>query len=153
MGGKQVFTLRTLAEAQLVAERATLECAQPWRVQMALLELLVNAIEHGNLEIDHAHKARLLACGEWEAEVARRLMLPCYAARQVELTRQRGDGVWNFEIRDGGAGFDWRPWLHADNASRSAPNGRGILLAQQLGLRNLEYLESGNYLRFTVSDS
>lgn len=151
--GKQVYTLRSLAEARALAERATRECAQPWRARMAVLELLVNAIEHGNLEIDHAAKACLLAQSEWESEVARRLAQPRYAGREVELTRWRDEGRWRFQIRDQGAGFDWRPWLLADEAQRRAAHGRGILLARQLGLVDLEYLEPGNCVRFAVPDA
>lgn len=148
--GAARFVVRTHAEVRTVAAEAAAACANAWAVTEALVELLANGIEHGNLEFDFAAKARLLAQGEWEAEVTRRQSLPRYVDRVVVLERSRVADTWRFEIRDAGAGFDWRPWLHADEARRHAPNGRGILIARQLGRLDLEYLEPGNRVRFAV---
>jgi len=144
---RATFSLRTVEEARAVAEEAASVCADRWRVTQALTELLVNAVEHGNLGLGNVAKTALLKQGRWEAEVARRLAQPEYAHRHVRLVREHGAERWHFEIEDEGEGFDWRPFLVSDPARSSAPNGRGILLARQLAFGDLTYLGAGNRLR------
>jgi hypothetical protein len=148
--GEMLFVVRTHADARAIAAEAAAPCVHTWAVTEALVELLANAIEHGNLEFDFAAKARLLAQGEWEAEVARRQSLPPYLDRVAVLKRRREADTWWFEIHDMGSGFDWRPWLHAENTHRHAANGRGILVARELGKLDLEYLAPGNCVRFSA---
>lgn len=145
--------LRALDEAREAAREAAAVCADPSRVEPGLLELLVNAIEHGNLGIDHARKAELLAGGQWEAEVAGRLDMPAFRERKVVLSAWVMAGGWCFEIADDGAGFDWRPWLAADPARAAAPNGRGIALARSLCFDELYFLPPGNRVRALVFDA
>lgn len=144
--------LRTLEEVGAAACEAAVLCAEPSRVESGLRELLVNAIEHGNLGIDHAGKAALLADGQWEAELARRLSSPELGARVAVLSAWPIAGGWCFEVADEGAGFDWRPWLAADPACAGAPNGRGILLARNLYFDELYFLPPGNRVRAVVFD-
>jgi len=142
--------LRTLDQAAEAAREASALCEQPARVEHGLIELLVNAIEHGNLGLDHALKAQLLACGRWQAEIAKRLDMPSFRQRQVVLSAWAMVGGWCFEIADDGAGFDWRPWLAADPARAAAPNGRGIALARSLCFDELYFLPPGNRVRALV---
>lgn len=144
------YVFRTLDEARRVAAEAAAACADRWRVEMALAELLVNAVEHGNLGIGTGRKAELLRAGDWEAEVARRLALPEFSGRSAWLLRERTDRAWRFEIGDEGAGFDWRACLGPDAARSAEPNGRGIALARRLAFADLHYLEPGNRLRCSV---
>ncbi len=51
---------------------------------MGLSELLVNAIEHGNLEIGYDEKSRLLQSEGWQGEIDRRLALPEYTDQTKE---------------------------------------------------------------------
>jgi hypothetical protein len=138
------LTVRTLAEARAAAQRAAALCDQPQRAEQGLAELLVNAVEHGNLGIDHLQKARLLACGQWEAEIARRLADPVLGRRAATLCAWREAEGWCFEIADQGPGFDWLPWLEADPAHSAAPNGRGIALAAGLSFDSLAFMTPGN---------
>jgi anti-sigma regulatory factor (Ser/Thr protein kinase) len=125
-------------------------CRNSWRVEMGLTELLVNAVEHGNLAIGCERKQALLKRGEWEAEISRRLALPEYAERNVRLSRTLAEGRWTFEISDDGAGFDSRPFFVHDAGRSALPNGRGIALVRGLAFPDLHYLDSGSRLRFTV---
>lgn len=51
------FSFRSHKEAQTVTALLAKTCAQPERVATGLFELLVNAIEHGNLDISFDEKA------------------------------------------------------------------------------------------------
>jgi len=142
--------LRTHDEARAVAAEAAAVCANVWGAREALMELLSNAIEHGNLGIGSELKGDLLARGTWDAELARRFAVTENARRVVRLTRERGPEGWQFEIVDEGEGFDWAAHRAAARAQPSAPNGRGILLAQALAGAVLTYVGKGNRVRFVV---
>ncbi len=138
------LSIRTLADARNAAQQAAALCAQAQRVEAGLAELLVNAVEHGNLGIDHAHKAALLEAGEWEAEVARRLDDPKLGRRRARLAVWRTGQGWRFEVTDQGDGFVWSSWLAPDPQRSAAPNGRGIALAAGLYFDVLRFHAPGN---------
>ena len=57
-------------------------CPDPEAVIIGLTELLVNAVEHGNLGITYEDKTALNAAGTWDTEVRRRLALPENASNE-----------------------------------------------------------------------
>jgi anti-sigma regulatory factor (Ser/Thr protein kinase) len=125
-------------------------CPEPAGVSLGLLELLVNAVEHGNLGITTKEKSRLLHQGLWEKDVARRLEMPENADKLAEVSFRRDADAVRFTIRDQGEGFDWKAFQEFDPARAFEPNGRGIALARQLFFADLEYIGSGSELRFSV---
>ena len=138
------FSLRHHKEAQSVSALLARTCPQPERVATGLFELLVNAIEHGNLSINYAEKSTLQQHGIWEAELEQRLSLPYYQTRRVEVTFERTATHIRFTIRDMGEGFDWSSYQHADHATLLSRHGRGILIARKLSFDTLEYRGCGN---------
>ena len=138
------FFFRTLADAHLLASSLSSLCEAPEGISLGLTELLVNAIEHGNLGISYAEKSTLRQNGEWENEVEKRLASATYAARQAVVELRRVDGQVEFTIRDQGAGFDWVPFLDFDPARAFDLNGRGIALAKRIAFTALEYQGCGN---------
>lgn len=111
---------------------------------LSLRELLLNAIEHGNLGLSFEDKANALAAGTWKQTVATRAKLAPYSDRSTRVT-----AIWEphrvaFAIADEGAGFDWRALpdpTDPDNILRD--NGRGVLMAR-LSVDSLEYNATGN---------
>jgi anti-sigma regulatory factor (Ser/Thr protein kinase) len=144
------FCVRTREEAAALA--ATLAVLMPDRSigALALTELLVNAVEHGNLAIGGALKAQLLRRGTLEDEVSLRLDRPPYRDREVEVVVSRHATGIEIEIIDQGDGFDWATVIAAGAASEpsTAPNGRGLQLVRALACADLEWNERGN--RVTV---
>lgn len=118
-------------------------CPEPNRQGLGLAELIMNAIEHGNLEISGSQKAELLLRGGFEGELARRLTDPRYAGRDARLRLTRYPDHVEIVIEDAGPGFDWRAQLEKV-IDFEAPCGRGLRLAQQLSFDSLEYLGRGN---------
>ncbi|MCB1960694.1 MAG: response regulator [Rhodocyclaceae bacterium] len=145
------FSFRTLEEAQALAALVASLCDEPEIVVLGLSELLINAVEHGNLGISFAEKSRLREEGGWEQEVARRLALPEYAEQRAELTVSSAPDEWIFTVQDTGKGFDWQNYLELAPERAFAPNGRGIALARQLAFERLEYLGCGNCVRGVVA--
>jgi DNA-binding response OmpR family regulator len=144
------FQFRTLEDARSLAQILANACPEPTSVGLGLLELLVNAVEHGNLGISTKEKSRLLHQGLWEEEVARRLELPDNLDKWAEVSFRRDADAVRFHIRDRGEGFDWHAFEEFDPARAFEPNGRGIALARQLCFSDLEYLGVGNEVRFSV---
>lgn len=138
------FVFSNLDEARGMAAALANLCRDGSGSGMGLAELLVNAIEHGNLGITYAEKAKLRQSFQWENEVARRLKTEPWCRNRARITvRREGDEV-EFTITDEGAGFDWQPFLDFDPERAFDLNGRGIAMARMLGFGSLEYQGKGN---------
>lgn len=138
------FHLRTLEEAECLAAFAAHCFPEPERVLHGLAELLINAVEHGTLEIGYERKTTLIEDGTWRAEIERRLADETYQHKYVEVTiARRADGVY-VVITDQGAGFDWQRYLTIDPARAGDNHGRGIAQARALSFDKLTYNEQGN---------
>lgn len=144
------FSVVSLDHAHQLARMLATLCPDPAPVAMGLTELLVNAVEHGNLGISYAEKKRLRQADAWESEVARRLGLPEYRERVARIQVERAPGEWVFLIEDAGAGFDWRRYLQFDPERAFDPNGRGIAMAGLVAFSQIEYLGCGNQVRARV---
>ena len=144
------YTFSTLEEAHRLATLLAAQCPEPTLAAMGLIELLVNAIEHGNLGISYAEKSQLKQEDRWESEIARRLQLPQYLSKKahVGFIRQTEDIV--FTITDQGSGFDWRKYLEFDPDRAFDPNGRGIAMAGKIAFSGLEYRGNGNQVVATI---
>jgi CheY-like chemotaxis protein len=138
------FRLRTLKEAQTVTALLARTCTQPEKVATGLFELMVNAIEHGNLGISYADKTRLQSDGGWEEELERRQHDPVLGQREVRIFFERDPTCCRFTIQDMGDGFDWQNYQDCPAASLLASHGRGILIARKLSFDNVEYQGNGN---------
>jgi CheY-like chemotaxis protein/anti-sigma regulatory factor (Ser/Thr protein kinase) len=145
------FQFRTLGEARALAAALGSACADPDAASLGLVELLVNAVEHGNLGISLEEKAALLSNGRWEREVQARLARPEYAEKTVRVSCRRVGADLIVLIADQGEGFDWAQFLTMDESRAFQPNGRGISLARRLAFRTLEYRGCGNEVVATLA--
>lgn len=138
------FRFRTLQEAFDLAPLLASSCQNPERVTLGLSELLINAVEHGNLGITYQDKTRLNQNGEWTAEVNRRSSLPenCtkYVSVRVDITY---DSVC-FTIVDEGPGFDWESYLSFRPERAFDNHGRGIATSRMVSFDELKYVGTGN---------
>jgi len=145
------FTLSTLDEVGCLAAFLAQACPQPEAAVLGLSELLVNAIEHGNLGISYAEKSRLKRSDQWQEEILRRQALPENRDKLVEVEFSRQNDLVRICIRDQGEGFDWNRYLDFDPARAFDPNGRGIAMARLGSLNNLEFVGNGNTVIATLS--
>lgn len=142
---------RTVEEAREIGIFLSGLCPNPDLAVIGLVELLVNAVEHGNLGISYADKTRLRQEGAWDHEVRRRLLQPENRSKRAEVAVVREMNELTFTIRDQGEGFNWNKYLEFDPERAFDPNGRGIAMAKQLSFSHLEYLGAGNIVRATVN--
>lgn len=114
------------------------------RIGTALYEALVNAIEHGNLEIESVH--RELPSAEYRRMFDQRSMTAPYRTRHVYLTTRFTRSSAEFVIRDQGAGFDPSKLLdptEPENVGRV--NGRGLFLIRTF-MDEVHFNEPGNQI-------
>ncbi|QGU33701.1 ATP-binding response regulator [Thermochromatium tepidum] len=141
------FRFRTLKDIQVLSSTLAQMCPNPETVAMGLSELMLNAVEHGNLGIDYAEKGRLIDEGRWQEEIERRLADPARAGLYAVIELQRNADYLDLTIRDRGSGFDWRRYLDLDPERAFDSHGRGIAMARHLAFADLEYLGAGNEVR------
>lgn len=138
------YAFVTLADVSVLVPVLSSLCPEPDRVAPGLSDLMVNAIEHGNLGISYREKALLKWEGDWEGEITRRLALPQFVGRKAKIRFELGEKEIIFTITDQGEGFDWRKFLDFDPERAFDPNGRGIAMARLTSFSSLAYEGAGN---------
>lgn len=144
------FSFRTLQEARDLALLLADVSMNPERTVSGYSELLINAVEHGNLGITYAEKSQLLSEERWAEEVENRLKSPLHAAQTVEVVLEKGPDKLTVTITDQGQGFEWKKYLQFDPARVFDLHGRGIAMSSGLSFDHLEYLGKGNSVVTTV---
>lgn len=138
------FEFRTLNEAEDLACFLASCFPDPKIALSGLAELLINAVEHGNLSIGYEGKTDLINKGFWREEVERRLELPEYRDKIVRVLLERRGEELVVKIRDEGQGFNWKSYLKIDPARATDNHGRGIAHANLHSFDRLTYNEIGN---------
>lgn len=144
------FQLCTLEEARGLANTLASFYPDPARVLLGLSELLINAVEHGNLGISYTEKSRLLQEARWEEEIKHRLALPESAGKVVNVQLEHLSGEIRVTITDCGTGFDWNKYLEMSPERAFDPNGRGIAMSRMMSFDALEYMGKGNQVTAVV---
>jgi anti-sigma regulatory factor (Ser/Thr protein kinase) len=119
------------------------------KLHVALLELLINAIEHGNCRISFNEKTRWLEkAGDIMDLIREKNKNPLVMAKKVHLSYTITPERSQFKIQDEGEGFDWRSLLAAKN-SEPGLHGMGMRMAN-LYVRGLSYNDKGNEVSFEI---
>ena len=141
------FEFKTLDEARSLASLISNACPEPEKIVMGVTELMVNAIEHGNLGISYEEKTKLNESGIWEDEINRRLLAEDNLKLFAEISFQNSGNEINITIVDQGKGFDWQNYLDFDPERLMDNHGRGIAVANNLSFSRIEYWGRGNEVR------
>lgn len=110
---------------------------------LGIYELMLNAIEHGNLGIGYEEKTALILAGKWYDEVMRRLTSPLYADTCLDITLWIDEDKCQLTIGDRGKGFDWRTYV-GRIPDDHLPNGRGLSLAMNSKFDDIIFNPTGN---------
>jgi CheY-like chemotaxis protein/anti-sigma regulatory factor (Ser/Thr protein kinase) len=112
------------------------------RVAVALREALINAILHGNLEIDS--EARQKDEKQYRALITERRQQEPYQDRRVHVYAKESRREAVYVIRDEGRGFDASTLADpTDPANLEKPSGRGLLLIRTF-MDEVHHNSSGN---------
>jgi CheY-like chemotaxis protein len=137
-------TFKTLEEAEGMSVFLANFFDDPDRTLTGVSELLINAVEHGNLGITYKEKSDLVTNHEWQNEVNKRLAEPLYRDRMVTVIFERKEDACYIQISDEGEGFNWKEYMDVDPSRAMHNHGRGIAMANMLCFSKLVYNKEGN---------
>ena len=122
-------------------------------LQLALSELIINGIEHGNCGISFEEKTKAMMEGLGMAEViAFKNEDPDISKKIVRLDWDFSDQEVRFTITDCGDGFDVAQFISSvKNQADDELHGRGIMLAQSIADR-LIYNRKGNRVSLVFNE-
>ena len=123
---------------------------------VAFTETLINAVEHGNLELsssikeDDFEKIKL-----FEELRSSRLKDPHYGKRRVSITFLYNQDCFSLTVTDQGKGFNWREYVTDKNQFfhvSAKPYGRGFMLIHHV-IDEVYFNEAGNSITLVKSKS
>jgi len=127
--------------------------ARQLHLRAALQELVMNAVEHGCLEVRYRDKIEAMAKDQYDALIQQRQQDARFRDRRVTIRAiyEKPKQTLTYQIADEGKGFNWksRGNLRLDACPTGDASGRGIFLTQSF-FPDLRYNERGNEVTFTV---
>lgn len=141
---KTEFKFRTLDDANELSNFIGGLFETDKNVTYGILELMINAIEHGNLDITYEEKKKLIFENKHFEEVTRRLKLPEYKNKFATIMFEKTETHTQITIKDNGSGFDYKKYLTFSPDRALDPSGRGIATSKILSFDEIEYLGRGN---------
>ena len=141
------FRFRSVEEAEFLALAIANASPVPEKA-MAISEILINAVEHGNLGITYEEKTALVTNNAFMRECDRRLALPEHADKYVVVKITRLGGKVVVYIEDQGNGFDFARYLRMDESRVFDNHGRGIAISSEF--LGLDYRGKGNKVVVTI---
>lgn len=120
-------------------------CPDVDMLKMALGEIILNAVEHGNLNIGMEEKARAVKKGTFEDLLRQRMKDPELAGRVVTLQVFRDRDLLEYIVTDQGDGFDYRKEFDSDPHAHIG-SGLGVQIARNF-FSEVAYEGSGNRVR------
>lgn len=113
-------------------------------LELALREIMINAVEHGNLSVTYEEKTEETEQGTFDKLIAERSTLTNFRERVVRVETTRTDETLTIIVEDEGDGFDWKSLPDpTDPANLLLSHGRGVLIAH-LSVDALHYNDKGN---------
>jgi DNA-binding response OmpR family regulator len=118
-------------------------------IAMAFHEALVNALEHGNLELESDLKSDLFS--EKDAYISlleMRMSDPVFGSRRIEVEADLTSERFEVTIKDGGRGFDTsRAFTLGDSVTRRF--GRGLAMIYMV-MDEVSFNDVGNQIRMVL---
>lgn len=147
--GNTNFTFKTIEEAETIAAQLAAHFPNPLDVAEAIYELLVNAVEHGNLGIGYYNKNNKLKNGSYFEEINSKLSSSENNTKVVTVSIEKNGQSLKLLIKDMGAGFISGDFSDFGTEKMREPNGRGIYKAKKV-FDKIEYINGGNEVICTL---
>ena len=114
------------------------------KIELALYEVIINAIEHGNFEIDGNTKKHAIQDNKYYDLLSERKKHPVFSKRKVVIDYHLTENYVKFVIKDEGKGFNWKKTIN-DDINILNEHGRGILMIKTF-FDKFEYNDKGNQI-------
>jgi len=115
-------------------------------IRIALKEMIINAIEHGNLNITYNEKSKAMKDDNYFDFFSKRQHDPKYCRKKISLEYEITPSYVKYIITDEGNGFNHKKVLK-DLASKAnklmLPHGRGIVMAYNI-FDEIKFNKKGN---------
>ncbi len=131
--GNSLITAEELSQRLMRNATRYVDAATAGHLRICLREMIINAIEHGNLAITSDEKSRELITGDYRRLIRSRQTDEVYRSRTVVVEYALNAERLVFRITDQGAGFDVSRMQNRTAEEVNAENmfhGRGILLTR-----------------------
>ncbi len=140
-----------LTTAEEISHRITrnLGCFMEYKdvnlVRIAIREIILNAIEHGNFEISFEDKTEALMNDNYFQILALKQKDEKYNQRRIEVEYRITPTMAEYSITDQGKGFDHRKVIQKGNRANDEmlSHGRGILMASNV-FDDIKFNNKGN---------
>jgi len=117
------------------------------QLRLAISEILINAIEHGNLDITYEDKLLKMQNDEYFDYMTRKINEKDNKDKKIKVEFMVNSERIVIKISDHGKGFDHKKYLSKSTEQTTEESllqhGRGILLAQQI-FDEIKYNDKGN---------
>jgi DNA-binding response OmpR family regulator len=127
--------------------------ARQLHLRAALQELVMNAVEHGCLELRYQDKIEAMAKDQYDGLIQQRRQDARFRDRRVTIRAiyDKRQQMLTYQIADEGKGFNWksRGNHRLDVCPTGDASGRGIFLAHSF-FSDIAYNDKGNEVMFTV---
>jgi len=120
-------------------------------IRICFREILINAIEHGNLGITFDEKTRAIEQGDYMRFLLARQKEPRYAGRRVLVDYLINGRMLMFRVTDEGSGFDHGSFLERaknDPFLSMLEHGRGIIMTKNV-FDSVVFNDAGNQVILT----
>jgi two-component system, sensor histidine kinase LadS len=117
-------------------------------IRICFREILINAIEHGNLGITFDEKTKALESGDYMEFLLDRQLNSSTPNRKVQIDYLINGKVLMFRVTDEGEGFDHAKFLERANSDpylSMLEHGRGIIMTRNV-FDTVVYNEKGNQI-------
>ncbi len=121
-------------------------------LRLGLREMIINAIEHGNLGITYEEKTQSQKNQSYHDLLRERQMSPVNRHKRVRIDYRLTEEAISYTIRDEGKGFDYRKFIKFKVKSlndRMLSHGRGILITRSV-FDQIQYNDKGNEVRLVA---
>lgn len=145
------FEVQQIDDAKYLATFLANFYPDPERVIFGITELIINAVEHGNLGITYEEKSKLQSDFEWHKEIERRQQLDENRTKRVFVHYAKQKSTITLTIKDDGDGFEWQEYIEISPDRATHNHGRGIALSKVISFDKLEYNDKGNKVVCTVN--
>jgi len=140
-------SISSVAERLVKSIETNFDNSELTNIELGLVELITNAVEHGNMQITSDEKKEALANDTISQLYIDRMTDPTVASRKVMIDYRYDLTGCQWIISDEGMGFDWES---IPNPTRDGNllelSGRGIFISRFL-FDELEYIGGGNIVR------
>ncbi|NOT23811.1 MAG: response regulator [Nitrospiraceae bacterium] len=122
-------------------------------LRAALQELVMNAVEHGCLELRYQDKIEAMAKDQYDELISRRRQEARFRDRKVTIRAiyDKRQQALTYRIADEGKGFNWKTLVSSrhDVCPTGDASGRGVFLTRSF-FPDILYNDRGNEVMFTV---